>query len=106
MRFVANVYGFDVYTSNYLKTDVADSALLEKDGTTGNDFSSNAGVANLFFSADAGANPFVGAWRQMPEVDYEYNKDNQRHEYVTTARYGVKKYRPEGIVTIVTNPAV
>jgi len=106
MRFVANVYGFDVYTSNYLKTTVADSALLEKDGTTANDFSVNNGVANLFFSADATANPFVGAWRQMPEVDYEYNKDFQRHEYVTTARYGVKKYRPEGIVTIVTNPAV
>ena len=106
MRFVANVYGFDVYTSNYLKNTVADSALLEKDGATANDFSINAGVANLFFSSDAGANPFVGAWRQAPEVDYEYNKDMQRHEYVTTARYGVKKYRPEGIVSIVSNPAV
>ena len=106
MRFVANVYGFDVYTSNYLKNTVADSALLEKDGATANDFSVNAGVANLFFSSDAGANPFVGAWRQAPEVDYEYNKDMQRHEYVTTARYGVKKYRPEGIVSIVSNPAV
>ena len=106
MRFVANVYGFDVYTSNYLKATVADAALLEADGTTAQDFSSNNGVANLFFSSDAGANPFVGAWRQMPEVDYEYNKDYQRHEYVTTARYGVKKYRPEGIVSIVSNPAV
>ena len=106
MRFVANVYGFDVYTSNYLKATVADDELLEADGTTAQDFSSNNGVANLFFSSDAGANPFVGAWRQMPEVDYEYNKDYQRHEYVTTARYGVKKYRPEGIVTIVSNPAV
>ena len=106
MRFVANVYGFDVYTSNYLKATVADAALLEADGTTAQDFSVNNGVANLFFSSDAGANPFVGAWRQMPEVDYEYNKDYQRHEYVTTARYGVKKYRPEGIVSIVSNPAV
>jgi len=106
MRFVANVYGFDVYTSNYLKNTVADAALLEADGTTAQDFSSNNGVANLFFSSDAGANPFVGAWRQMPEVDYEYNKDYQRHEYVTTARYGVKKYRPEGIVSIISNPAV
>ena len=106
MRFVANVYGVDVYTSNYLKSTVADAALAERDGSTTNDFSSTNGVANLFFSADATANPFVGAWRQMPEVDYEYNKDYQRHEYVTTARYGVKKYRPEGIVTVVTNPNV
>ena len=106
MRFVANVYGFDVYTSNFLKSDVSDSALAERDGSTTNDFSSTNGVANFFMSTEGDANPFVGAWRQEPEVDYEYNKDYQRHEYVTTARYGVKKYRAEGIVTVVTNPDV
>jgi hypothetical protein len=105
MRFVANVYGFDVYTSNYLK-DVTDSALPERDGTTTNDFSSSAGKANLFFSASPTVNPFVGAWRQMPEVDYEYNKDFQRHEFVTTARYGVKLYRPENMVVIATDTDV
>lgn len=105
MRFVANVYGFDVYTSNYLP-DNTDSALAERDGTTTNNFSVNNGKVNMFFSAQAVANPFVGAWRQMPEVDYEYNKDYQRHEYVTTARYGVKLYRPEGIVRVATNPDV
>ena len=106
MRFVANVYGFDVYTSNFLKNDVADNALAERDGSTTNDYSVTNGVANLFFGTEGDANPFVGAWRQMPEVDYEYNKDFQRHEYVTSARYGVKKYRDESIVTIVTDPNV
>lgn len=105
MRFVANVYGFDVYTSNYL-ADVTDSALPERDGSTTNDFSSSAGKANLFFSASQIVNPFVGAWRQMPEVDYEYNKDFQRHEFVTTARYGVKLYRPENMVVVATDTDV
>jgi len=105
MRFVANVYGFDVYTSNYL-SDATDSALAERDGSTTNDFSSTAGKVNLFFSASPTVNPFVGAWRQMPEVDYEYNKDYQRHEFVTTARYGVKLYRPENMVRVVTSTAV
>jgi hypothetical protein len=105
MRFVANVYGFDVYTSNYL-ADAADSALNERDGSTAQDFSSTNGKVNLFFSASPTVNPFVGAWRQMPEVDYEYNKDFQRHEFVTTARYGVKLYRPENMVRIVSNPNV
>jgi hypothetical protein len=36
----------------------------------------------------------------MPEVDYEFNKKRQRHEYMTTARYGVKKYRPENLVVV------
>ena len=105
MRFVANVYGFDVYTSNYL-ADATDNALNERDGQTAADFSSTAGKVNLFFSASPTVNPFVGAWRQMPEVDYEYNKDFQRHEFVTTARYGVKLYRPENMVRIVSNPNV
>lgn len=105
MKFVKNVYGFDVYTSNFL-ADVTDSALPERDGSTTNDFSSTAGKANLFFSAAGDVLPLVGAWRQMPEVDTEYNKDYQRTEFVTTARYGVKHYRPENTVTIVTNPNV
>jgi len=105
MRFVANVYGFDVYTSNYL-TDVADSALPERDGSTTKDYSTTNGKANLFFSASQTVNPFVGAWRQMPEVDYDYNKDFQRHEFVTTARYGVKLYRPENMVVVASDPNV
>ena len=105
MRFVANVYGFDVYTSNYL-ADADDNALNERDGTTPQDFSSTNGKVNLFFSASPTVNPFVGAWRQMPEVDYEYNKDFQRHEFVTTARYGVKLYRPENMVRVISNPNV
>ncbi len=106
MKFVKNIYGFDVYTSNYLAT-ATDNALTNAASTPANqDFSSVNGKVNLFFSAAATANPFVGAWRQMPEVDYEYNKDFQRHEYVTTARYGVKLYRPENMVRVITKTNV
>lgn len=93
MRFVKNVYGFDVYTSNYL----ADA------NETINAKTTTAGKANMFFSADPSVLPFVGAWRQMPEVDGEYNKDMQREEYVTTARYGLKVYRPENLVCVLAD---
>src|SRR5210317_1192240 len=104
MKFVKNVYGFDVYCSNYLK-DITDSALPTA-ANANVDFSSVNGKANLFFSADSSASPFVGAWRQMPEVDFEYNKDYQRDEFVTTARYGVKLYRPENMVRVVSKTNV
>lgn len=97
MRFVRNVYGFDVYTSQRLATISAET--LETVNCAGF-------KANLFFSADASVVPFIGAWRQMPEVDTEYNKDFQRTEFVTTARYGVKLYRPENLVTVLSNPSV
>jgi len=104
MKFVKNVYGFDVYTSNYLKS-VTDSALpTAADANV--DFSTVNGKANLFFSAAQNVSPLVGAWRQAPQVDYEYNKNKQRHEYVTTARYGVKLFRPENMVSIVSKTNV
>jgi len=93
MRFVKNVYGFDVYTSNYL----ADANETISAKTTA------AGKANLFFSADMSVLPFVGAWRQLPKVDGEYNKDFQREEYVTTCRYGLKVYRPENLVVVLSD---
>lgn len=92
MKFVKNIYGFDVYTSNYL-ADANETITL----TTA------AGKANMFFSAAPDVLPFVGAWRQMPKVDSEYNKDMQRDEYVTTARYGVKLFRPENLVCVLTD---
>lgn len=100
-RFVKNIYGFDVYTSNYLPTGQNETINAGTSRTTVN------GVANLFFSAaDKDLLPFVGAWRQMPEVDTDYNKDFQREEYVTTARYGLKVYRPENLVVVLTDTDV
>lgn len=97
MSFVANIYGFDVYTSNYL-ADIATETIGATTVTNGK--------ANMFFSAESSVLPFVGAWRQMPTVDTEFNKDYQRTEFVTTARYGVKLYRPENLVTVISEPTV
>ena len=103
MKFIKNVYGFDVYTSNYLPGAGATGAGSE----TINSVSVTNGVNNMFFSAAPGdITPFVGAWRQQPEVDGEYNKDKQRDEYVTTARYGVKLYRPENLVVVPASTTV
>lgn len=96
MRFMKNIYGFDVYTSQYLHTNTA----TENIGTP---TTAVGAVNNLFFSAASDAKPIVGAIRQAPKVDSEYNKDLQREEYVTTARYGFKLYRPENMVVVITD---
>lgn len=94
MRFVVNIFGFDVYMSNYLPSGYSETI---------NGTASGAGAtANLFFSADSAVKPWIGAWRQMPKVDGEYNKDFQREEYVTTARYDAALYRPENFITVLT----
>lgn len=95
MRFIRNIYGFDIYESNYLPQGL---------GETIDTVAVTNGVANQFFSiADNMLLPYVGAWRQMPRVESERNKDYQRDEYVTTARYGLKLYRPENLVTVISD---
>jgi hypothetical protein len=95
-RFVKNIYGFDVYTSNYLPAAASETINAVATGANG--------VCNVFMSlASPDIMPFVGAWRQQPEVESEYNKDFQREEYVTTARYGLKVYRPENLVVVLSD---
>lgn len=94
MKFVMNVYGFDVYMSQNLPSSISETV---------NSRSVTTGVANYFFSAAPDVVPFVGSVRQAPKVDSEYNKDLQREEYVTTCRYGFKLFRPENLVTVLTD---
>lgn len=97
IKFLMNIYGFDVYTSNYLP-GVASETINSKTVTNG--------VANYFFANAGGdTSPWKGAIRQEPRVESERNKDFQRDEYVVTERYGLGFYRPENIVTVLTSPA-
>jgi hypothetical protein len=97
MQFKMNIYGFDVYISDWLQKSVNETI----DG-----LSTTTGVANLFFTTEGDSNPFIGAMRQPPKVESERNKDYQRDEYVTTARWGFGFYRPEALVTVLTNEDV
>lgn len=95
MQFRFNLFGFDVYVSNYLPRNIAETVSGR---------SVTVGVANLFFSAAPGDTlPWVGGFRQMPTVYSEFNKDLQQEEYLTIAEYGFKIYRPENMVVILTD---
>lgn len=97
MQFRYNIYGIDIYESHFLPSGIAETI---------NGKSVTTGVANQIFSTTGDALPFVGAVRQQPKVDSRYNQDYQRDEYVTTARWGFGFYRPESLVTILSNASV
>lgn len=101
LRFVFNIYGFDVYVSGFLKRSISETITSSPNGTV-----VTAGVANLFFSATPEALPLVGLIRQAPKVDSEFNKDLQREEYVTTARWATKLYRPESVCVVLSDTDV
>jgi len=97
-KFRFNIYGFDLYVSNYLPS-IASETISSVSVTNG--------VANYFFSAAPGDTlPWIGGFRQMPTVYSEFNKDLQQEEYLTIAEYGFKLYRPENMITILTNTSV
>jgi hypothetical protein len=99
MAFVKNIYGFDVYVSNYLTATASD----ENSALGGASVTSTGFVQNLFCSLGGmDETPFVGAWRQEPRVEYDRNKDLRRDEYVMNARFGLKLYRPESLVVALT----
>jgi hypothetical protein len=97
-KFRFNVFGFDIYVSNYLPGGISETI---------NSVAVTNGVANYFFSATPGdTTPWIGGFRQMPTVYSEFNKDLQQEEYLTIAEYGFKLYRPENMVTILTSTSV
>lgn len=98
MRFVKNIFGFDVYVSNFLAAPT-DSAV---DGVN----VPASPVTNIFMSVGGDLTPFVGAYRQMPNVEYERNKDMRRDEYVMNARFGLKLYRPECVVGVISKSTI
>lgn len=99
MRFVRNIFGFDIWESNYLDT-ISGGESITGSGAHGSQTSSNDLKQCLMFSAAQGYTPIIGAWRQMPIVDSEFNKDLQREEYLTTCRFGVKLYWPENMICV------
>jgi hypothetical protein len=97
-KFKFNIFGFDVYISNYLPGSISETIST---------VAVTSGVANYFFSATPGdICPWIGGFRQMPTVYSEFNKDLQQTEYLTIAEYGFKLYRPENMVTVLTSTAV
>ena len=104
LRFSRNIYGFDVYVSNYLAT-ISGTEAINAD-VRGSVTSPSGAVQNVFMSIGADETPFKGAWRQMLRVETERNKDLRRDEYVMNGRYGLKLYRPEALVVCLSKTTI
>ncbi len=94
MRFVQSLYGFDVIVSNRLPT-----------GNFGDGTNSVTGaVANVAMCVlDDQCKPIMAAWRRMPRVEGERNKDLRRDEFVVSARWGIGAQRVDTLGIIITS---
>ena len=93
-QFLMNLYGWNIITSNRLhKGSFGDGTTTVADG-----------VANLFMCvADDNTKPVMAAWRRMPRVEGERNKDLRRDEFVTSGRFGFGTQRVDTLGVVITS---
>lgn len=93
-EFLMNLYGWNIISSNRLPQGTF------SDGTT----AVTGAVANVFMSlADDNTKPIMAAWRRMPKVEGERNKDLRRDEFVTSARWGFGTQRVDTLGVVITS---
>jgi hypothetical protein len=104
IRFIRNIYGFDVYVSDFLdEVETAETALniYNGDNPAGTGGAQVGYKANQFMTlADDDAKPFIGAWRRAPRIDSWRDYDIETEYHQLTARFGLNLWRPESLVTI------
>ena len=99
MKFAFNIYGWDVYTSEFLPHSSGETELKDREGKQAFSALTNCGVAVLFTNTPD-RRPFRMAWRQMPKFEGEWNMKKQREEYVTIARYGLGAGDKENLIVV------
>ena len=95
MRFVGQMFGFDIILSNRLPVGTFG------DGTTADRANTVANIAMCVL--DDQCKPVMGAWRRMPSVEGERNKDLRRDEFVVSARFGLGVQRVDTLGVILTD---
>lgn len=106
-RFVRNIMGFDVYTSNFLKVKTAAEALNASAYGLPNDTAEIGDVANIFMCvADDGCKPIMHAWRRMPKTEGWRDEETLSDKFQVTSRFGFGVQRKDTLGVVYTNPAV
>jgi hypothetical protein len=100
-KFMFNLFGWDIWTSNRLPRITATETITHNAVA---DTAPVGSVANIFMSVlDDSTKPIMGCWRQAPQVEGERNKDLARDEFVTRARFGFGRQRPETLGVVLTS---
>lgn len=97
--FLINLFGWDIITSNRLPK----GSYAGEEDRLGAAASVSDGVTNIAMCVlDDQTKPMMGAWRRMPRVEGERNKDLRRDEFVTSSRFGFGAQRTDTLFTYIT----
>lgn len=98
LKYKYTVHGINMFES--LRVDEADA-----DETLGG-VSASGFKTNLFFPAAKEYSPFIGKILKAPSVRYQREERKEKDVYFTTSRFGHDLYRPEALVTYLTDGTI
>lgn len=89
--------GFEFHESLMLDNAIAETIVAT--APEAGSVAASSAYANMFVGEDA----FVGAMRAMPELNSWYDNNTRSDCYHATIRYGLKLFRPEALVVVLTD---
>lgn len=100
-KFLHNVYGWDVYTSNFLPVATAAETLDASAYSLANDDTVAGDVANIFMCvADDGCKPMMTATRRQPRTEGWRDNENEQDKFKVSTRYGYGAQRTDTLGVI------
>ena len=105
-KFVKNVFGWDIYTSNFLPILTATEAINASTYGLANDTGEVGDVANVFMCvADDSCKPVMHAWRRAPQTEGWRDQEERADKYQVTSRYGFGAQRVDTLGVLLTSPS-
>jgi len=102
-KFVRNIFGFDIWTSNFLPVKTATEALNASSYGLANTTAAVGDVANLFMCvSDDSTKPIMHAWRRAPKTEGWRDNEERADKYQVTSRFGLGAQRVDTLGTILT----
>lgn len=103
-KFVKNIFGFDIYTSNFLPVKTATEAINASAYGLANDTAEIGDVANVFMCvADDSCKPIMHAWRRQPKTEGWRDNEERADKYQVTSRFGFGAQRVDTLGVILTS---
>lgn len=104
-KFVKNIFGFDIYTSNFLPTLTASEAIDASGYGLTSETAAVGDKANVFMCvADDSCKPIMHAWRRAPKTEGWRDNEERADKYQVTSRFGFGAQRVDTLGVILTHP--
>jgi hypothetical protein len=104
-KFVRNIFGWDIYTSNFLPTLTATEAINASSYGLTSETAAVGDKANVFMCvADDACKPIMHAWRRAPKTEGWRDNEERADKYQVTSRFGLGAQRVDTLGVILTHP--